>query len=88
MPKFELKMSLVIVKVINFYLRYRYFGLIESIITEMFLLKLLMLHHYCIGSRTSAFQFYIVKVDFIVIYMFLLVVLLFNYYKIPVFNLK
>ena len=88
MPKFELKMSLVIVKVINFYLRYRYFGLIESIITEMFLLKLLMLHHYCIGSRTSAFQFYIVKVDFIVIYKFLLVVLLFNYYKIPVFNLK
>lgn len=88
MPKFELKMSLVTVKVINFYLRYRYFGLIESIITEMFLLKLLMLHHYCIGSRTSAFQFYIVKVDFIVIYMFLLVVLLFNYYKIPVFNLK
>ena len=48
------------------------FGQVDLIIIEMFPLELLLLSYY-ISVRTSACQLNIVQVDFIIIYMFLLV---------------
>ena len=48
------------------------FGQVNLIIIEMFPLELLLLDYY-ISARASACQFNIVQVDFIIIYMFLLV---------------